>query len=81
MACKRCSSDKQSKFSLEMNIHFPGREGLEKPAVLLFPEVTICTDCGFAEFSIPAAELSRLADDAESDIHLGLRSSSKRVHG
>ena len=61
MACRRCSSDKQSKFSVEMNFHFPGYEGLDKPPVLVFPTVMVCFDCGFAEFTVPEAELRSLA--------------------
>jgi hypothetical protein len=64
-----------------MNIHFPGREGLDKSTVWLFPEVTVCMGCGFAEFSIPATELSRLGDDASVDNPPRLRSSSTGVHG
>ena len=64
MTCKRCASKAQKKFSTEMNFHFPGREGLEKPTVWVFAEVVVCVDCGFAEFSVPEAELRRLAEDA-----------------
>ena len=61
MRCRRCSSDKLSKFSAEMNVHFPGLEGLTKPSVLLYPEIVVCLACGFAEFSVTDAELSKLA--------------------
>jgi hypothetical protein len=64
MFCKRCSSENLGKFSAEINVHFPGREGLDKPTVWLFPEVVVCLDCGFAEFSIPQAQLLRLATQA-----------------
>lgn len=63
MACKRCSSNKQSEFNAEMNIHFAGREGVDKPTVWLFPEIMVCLDCGFAEFTIPKVELLSLARD------------------
>jgi hypothetical protein len=61
MACK-CSSDHQSTFSMEMNIHFPGREGLDKPTVWVFPKVLVCLDCGFAEFAIPKNDLHALVE-------------------
>ena len=64
LACRRCSSGKQSKFNVEMNVHFPGWEGLEKPTVWLFPEVTVCLDCGFAEFSVSENDLRKLAEGA-----------------
>ena len=60
MACKQCSSDQQSTFNTEMNIHFPGREGLDKPAVWVFPKVVLCLDCGFAELVVPKNELHAL---------------------
>ena len=74
MACARCSSDRHKEFSAEINIHFPGREGLDKPTVLLFLGVTVCLDCGLTEFLVPKTELSRLAEDTEGDLRLGLKS-------
>jgi len=34
VSCPKCSSENQHKFSVEMNIHFPGWEGLEKDGFL-----------------------------------------------
>jgi hypothetical protein len=64
MSCKSCGSHTQSKFSVEMNIHFPGYEGLEKPTVRVFSDVVICLNCGFAEFSVAKPELRALAKRA-----------------
>ena len=64
MGCKRCSSESGRTFRVEMNFHFPGLEGLDKPGVLVFPEVLVCLDCGFAEFAVSKGELVRLAEDA-----------------
>jgi len=61
-SCVRCSSKNVEKFSAEMNIHFPGHEGLSEPTVWVFSQLTVCLNCGWAEFSIPEAELQRLAD-------------------
>jgi hypothetical protein len=44
----------------EVSIHFPGREGLEKPIVWVFSRVMVCLDCGFAEFTVSETELHRL---------------------
>jgi hypothetical protein len=63
MACKQCSSDHQSTFSTEVNIHFPGREGLDKPTVWVFPKVLVCLDCGLAEFVFPKNELHALVEE------------------
>lgn len=65
MACKRCSSECQNRFSAEINIHFPGIEGLTIPTIWVFPEIVVCLDCGFAEFSIPDTELRRLAQGTD----------------
>ena len=62
MACKHCSSDHQSTFSTEMNIHLPGIEGLDKPTVWVFPKVVVCLDCSFAEFVVPKNELHALVE-------------------
>lgn len=61
MACKSCRSNNQSTFSAEINIHFHGAKNLERPALLVFPKLLVCLDCGFAEFTIPENELWYLA--------------------
>jgi hypothetical protein len=64
MACKSCGSDNQHEFGAEINIHLPGREALDKPAVLVFPKLLVCLRCGFTEFTIRETELHRLVEDA-----------------
>jgi hypothetical protein len=64
VACQRCSSRETKKFKTEVNFHFPGWEGLTRPTVLAFPEVTVCLNCGFATFDISDSELQRLAEGA-----------------
>jgi hypothetical protein len=63
MSCKSCKSENQRNLDGEIGIHFPGRKGLDKPLVLVFPKLVICLDCGFTEFAIPETELRRLAKD------------------
>jgi hypothetical protein len=46
-----------------MVIHFSGRENIHKPGVWVFPEVTICLDCGTAQFVVPEAELRLLTEE------------------
>jgi hypothetical protein len=58
--CKACGSSNQSKFGTEICIHLPGRENLDKPHVFVFPELTVCLDCGFTEFTISESELWRI---------------------
>jgi hypothetical protein len=43
-----------------MNIHFPGREGLDKSAVWVFARLTVCFGCGFTLFAVPEVELRQL---------------------
>ena len=59
--CKSCGSDKQSKFTGEIGIHFPGLKNIDKPVVWVFPELVVCLDCGTAEFAVPETELRLLA--------------------
>jgi hypothetical protein len=64
MACRSCGSENQTEFGAEINIHFPGRKGLDKPAVLVFPKLVVCLDCGFTQFTLPEAELRLLGQGA-----------------
>lgn len=66
MACKKCGSVRQKPLNAEMNLHFPGIEGLDKPTVWVFPEVVVCLNCGFAEFSIQKPELRRIEEGSAS---------------
>jgi len=60
--CRSCLSGNHSKFSSEICIHFPGLEGLEKPAVFVFPKIVVCLNCGHSEFSMPETELRSLVN-------------------
>ena len=66
MACSACGSEKQAEFSAEMNIHFPGGKGLDKPGVWLFPKVQVCLGCGQTQLTIPDTELRLLEKGVES---------------
>jgi hypothetical protein len=63
MECKRCRSHDIHNFNGELGIHFPGREGLTKPLVWVFPKLMICLHCGFAEFVVPDEQREQLKDD------------------
>jgi len=60
MACSSCASEKQTEFVAEMSIHFPGRKGLDKPVVWVFPKLVVCLGCGLTLFTIPEADLRLL---------------------
>jgi len=59
--CRFCRSANR-EFTAEVNIHFPGMKGLDKPTVWVFPQLFVCLDCGVAQFDVPDAELERLAE-------------------
>jgi hypothetical protein len=58
MTCRLCGSKSQEEYGAEINIHIP--TGGDKAAVLLFPKLVVCLDCGVAEFTVPEAELRQL---------------------
>jgi len=64
MACNSCGSENRTEFGAEINIHFPGWKGLDKPSVLIFPKLVVCLECGFAQFTLPEAELRLLQEGA-----------------
>jgi hypothetical protein len=67
MACQKWSSENQSTFNGEVGIHFPGREGLSKSIVLVYPKLVVCLKCGFTEFTVPERELRVLQHDTSVD--------------
>jgi len=60
--CPFCRSANQRAFPAEVNVHFPGMEGLTKPTVWVFPRLSVCLDCGATEFVISGAQLEQLAE-------------------
>jgi hypothetical protein len=60
MTCRSCGSEIQTEFGAEMNIHFPGPKGLDKPVVWVFPKLAVCFGCGLTLLTIPHAELRLL---------------------
>lgn len=62
MRCSSCGSEKLGQYTGEIAIHFPGRDGLDKPLILIFPRVLVCLDCGIGEFAVPDAELRQLVE-------------------
>lgn len=55
-----CPLEHKKTFTGEVAIHFPGLQGLDKPIVWVFPEISICLDCGLAEFLVSEKELEVL---------------------
>jgi hypothetical protein len=61
-ASKPHHSSNESTFNGEIAIHFRGLEGLNKPLVWVFSQITVCLRCGFAQFVVPERELKVLRD-------------------
>jgi hypothetical protein len=51
-----CESENRKTFMAEMIIRFPGIEGLNKPIVWLYPSISVCLECGRAQFVVPEKE-------------------------
>ena len=62
MCCESCASRNQAEYPAEIAVHFPERENLSKPHVLIFPKVLVCIACGFSQFTIQETELRLLRD-------------------
>ena len=60
MRCKSCGSENLGHFNGELAIHFPGLENVSEPAILIFPALIICRNCGFGEFIVPEKNLQVL---------------------
>jgi hypothetical protein len=66
MTCKSCSAYNLQSFSTEIAIHFPHLENLDRRHIFIFPKISICLNCGHAEFEVPEDELRVLAEDNRS---------------
>jgi hypothetical protein len=62
MTCLSCRSVNQAELTAEMIIHFRGLGNVDKPGVWLFPNLTVCLDCGFSRFAVPEIELASVAE-------------------
>ena len=67
MVCSRCGSTSHNEVNAEVYIHFPGRAGLNKAGVLVFPKLLLCLCCGLTGFSVPESELHKLASATKHD--------------
>jgi hypothetical protein len=63
MACNSRSSENQQRFPSGLAIHLPGLKNVNKPDVLAFTNLWICSDCGFKELVISGSLLRQLGND------------------
>jgi hypothetical protein len=62
LACKSCGAGNQSEHLAEINVHLSARKDLHKAAVLVFPKLLVCLDCGSTQFVLPEIELRLLRE-------------------
>lgn len=62
MACKKCGSEHQAEYGSEINVHSAAHNNLDQEAFLLFPQLLVCLNCGFTEFTLSESELPLLAN-------------------
>jgi len=65
MSCT-CGHNRERQFPAEINIHFSGMRGLDKPSVWVFPRLKVCLDCGLAQFQIAETQLRQLTEGEAS---------------
>ena len=63
-SCPSCRLENQKPFTSEIALHFPGITGLNKPIVWVFTKVSVCLNCGKAQFIVPERELDVLRTGA-----------------
>jgi len=65
MTCKQCQSEIQHTFEAELNIHFPGSNGVTKPSVMASPRLVVCLVCGFVESQLEETEVLALIEGTQ----------------
>jgi len=58
MVCPKCQSESLSEIPAEIRLYRNRSHTLSHPPLTPSPEVLVCGDCGWAEFSIPQSWLS-----------------------
>ena len=62
MTCHSCHSSNHRTYPCELNIHFPGFEGLDRPTVWAFPRLLVCLDCGETTFTLSQDQVRELIE-------------------
>jgi hypothetical protein len=75
MSCTSCGSENQMQFVTEINLHLTGTKTLSQPAVLVFPKVWVCLDCGLSQFTLPESEVVLLKGGHSGSGRRGAQSS------
>ncbi|MGD0832526.1 MAG: hypothetical protein ABR907_16450 [Terracidiphilus sp.] len=58
MTCPKCASSSLSTIPAEIRLYRNSHRTLSHPPMTPSPDVIVCLDCGWSEFSIPRSWLS-----------------------
>ena len=61
MVCARCGANNQAEFDCEVAIHVRETITSRHSPICIFPKVLVCKNCGLAEFTVPAEDLTQLS--------------------
>ena len=64
MVCVSCSSSNQAQFAAEIAIHSPGLKCTDTPHIFIYPNLLVCLDCGFTQFTLSEGQLGPLGERA-----------------
>jgi hypothetical protein len=62
--CPKCAFESQMQFVTEVNVHLPNPYS-EQVGIFLFPRLSVCPNCGSAQFKVPSEDLRRLVQQAK----------------
>jgi hypothetical protein len=57
MFLRRLPLAQSGGLSTEMMMHFNGLKHVDRPAILAFPNIVVCLDCGASRFTTPVKAL------------------------
>jgi hypothetical protein len=57
MTCPNCQSNEVSTIAAEIRLYRNRQRTLSHPPLVPYPDVHVCLDCGWSEFSVPPSWL------------------------
>lgn len=72
MPCTLCASSNRVDFPGQISLQFPLFKNLTNPSVLVFPQISVCLDCGVSLFTVPPYELQMLRDGHQGNQTTGI---------
>jgi hypothetical protein len=58
MACPNCQSTEVSVIPAEIRLYRNRQRTLSHPPLIPYPDIKVCLDCGWSEFSVPRSWLA-----------------------